>query len=288
MNNKTIFVGHHLWGGISAYILARKYNKKSVWMLYCTLGAYGLLWDLFETIIINKIAHNFDKIMILDDGSNIISKLKQKIKTKKLIVFPQAVNPVFVTQPKNNTKHNSFCIIHTAGLNKAKNPELVIEAANLLRNQDFKFHIYGEGKQKKILERNIIKMQLQNIVYIHNRKTINDIIKIMDNANIMLITSRNNSCFGRVAIESLARKLPIIATNSGRTNKLLPNNKLAIICEPTPKSLAKSIIYAKNNPQILKTITKNGFKAIKTKYNYSIRGNIIKNAFLNLIGENYD
>ena len=99
------------------------------------------------------------------------------------------------------------------------------------------------------LGRNVYKKQLVGLVQQYNLNTIVKFIDAVDEmptaykiANLVCSTSIEPEAFGRVAVESQAMEIPILASNIGGSKETIINNKTGFFFESgNSKDLAEKI-----------------------------------------------
>ena len=81
-----------------------------------------------------------------------------------------------------------------------------------------------------------------------------DIYSILQNMNIGLMCSRDEA-FGRVTIEYMQNRLPVIASNAGANPELIQANKNGFLYEIyNPDDLTNKILFFLENPEKLEQI----------------------------------
>ena len=100
-------------------------------------------------------------------------------------------------------------------LEEIKGFNLLLQAfANCKKSHGLKLLIAGEGTQREYLQRMIEELGLKDSAVLIGRLVPDDIVQYAQNSEINIIPSRRET-FGIVALEAIAAKQPIIATNSG-------------------------------------------------------------------------
>lgn len=130
--------------------------------------------------------------------------------------FNQSINENILTD--EDLEDDTFKVIYTGSIRPINNIMNLVETAKLLaKHNDIKILIYGEGNQRKELEKEVLKMNLQNIIfkgsiekkyipYILSKSSVNILNYSQDQYN----WSRGNS--SNKLFEYMASKKPIIST----------------------------------------------------------------------------
>ena len=219
----------------------------------------------------NKIKKFYNSIMVRSDlviaGSNFIfSHINESYgnffskNTRKLLVIFRGINtnyfhphkilPIKVDNfsKKNKIDRNKFIILLPARLTYWKGQKVFIEAIKLLKEknniQSFECVILGSEQG-----RNVYKKQLIGLV---QQFSLNNIIKFIDVcdempiaykiANLVCSPSVEPESFGRVAVESQAMEIPILASNIGGSKETIIDNRTGFFFESgNSKDLAEKI-----------------------------------------------
>ena len=127
----------------------------------------------------------------------------------------------FQHMSKNISKTKS--IITVANLVPKKNIELVIKIAKLMPN--YEFHIVGNGPLLEKLKDDALQL---NNVYFHGRKNIKEIIYLLDQSSIFLLTSNFEGTPTSV-LEACARGLPVVTSKVGGLENKIEYKKNGIV-----------------------------------------------------------
>lgn len=121
-----------------------------------------------------------------------------------------------------------LCIV--GGISEAKNQIDLINAVQLLPNDDFTLDIIGEGTSQYV---DRLKVMVKNkglekkINFVGHKAKIGELLA---DYNIGIITSKNEA-FGRVTIEYMLAGVPVIASNAGANKELIDNGKTGMFYE---------------------------------------------------------
>jgi len=122
----------------------------------------------------------------------------------------------------NNIDFNKFTFITVGRLDEGKNHKLMINAFSKLEDVSTQLIILGEGINREALERQILKLNLTNRVFLLGFD--NNPYKYFSKSDIFLFSSSYEG-FPNVLVEALACGLPVISTDckSGPREILAPN-----------------------------------------------------------------
>lgn len=158
-----------------------------------------------KQMLINRFKLNEKKIKLIYNGQE-DPKIKRKIKNKKNL------NIGFIGR-----------------LESIKGVHLFIEAANLLKKQNFNFFIAGDGPMEKELKK--LSRENKNIKFIGNVKNPFNFIKSLD----ILVVPSIREPLGLVSIEAGFCKVSVIASNIDGIPEVITNKHSGILINPTRK-----------------------------------------------------
>ena len=241
-----------------------------------------------------SIIHNSDKKVLSDfkysvyfknrlkralNNSNLIgarnSNLKENFKAD--FILPSFIEKIFIVEKKNVSK--KLKIITISRLIKRKNIDMVIKALSDL-NCEFTYDIYGEGRERKNLEKLVKKYNLQNKIKFHGETDHNLIWEKLDCADIFILPSEDET-FGLCYLEAMARGLIVIAKKGEGMDNIIQTDKNGFLVENKNdiKNILENLDIAKKG-QIANNTLKNikNFEKEKVIDNYKkIISNCIKN-----------
>jgi len=110
-------------------------------------------------------------------------------------------------QEKKHMKLSKPYIISVGRLSKNKNTIKLLQAFNSLQNKNIHLVILGDGKEKKNLEGYVLKKHLEKRVHFLGWKE--NPYPYIKNAQLLVHTSKYET-FGRVLLEALALKTPVV------------------------------------------------------------------------------
>lgn len=126
-------------------------------------------------------------------------------------------------------------------LSLEKGFDLLIEAIGMLRGRGIlvRVHVAGEGPERPRLEQRVAQLELESLVKFlgYNR----DMQTLYANADCLVLSSRSEG-LPMVVLESMAHRLPVVATPVGDVPNVLLEGKLGFLAEsPSAESIAAAI-----------------------------------------------
>jgi glycosyltransferase involved in cell wall biosynthesis len=155
---------------------------------------------------------------------------------------------------------DQFVVGFVGRLDRAKGPDLLVEAAALLRNQgdSRRFLVVGAGPQRERLERRIRKLDLDRIVVLaglHENPAI-----VMRAFDAGVVPSRREA-FGIAALEMMRMKVPVIVSPVGGLPELVRDGRTGIILpQLSPQAIARAVQRLEENAALRETLGRNAFE----------------------------
>jgi len=161
---------------------------------------------------------------------------------------------------KNNA--DKFIVVYAGNVGLAENLEVIIDAAEVLKDEkNIFFYIIGEGPNKQKLKNRKKQKKIDNISFIDeiSRK---DIHNYLYQADCGVVPLRDLKLFHGALpskiFDYLACDLPILVGIEGEARKLVNESKTGLYYEPENSTdLAAKIMYLYNNQKILKEFSQN-------------------------------
>ncbi len=314
----NIFHGHYWDGGFVAKLASEKFKKP----LIINFHSLGLIrqdtrkkyldekeeYEYFvkRLNIENEIIKNASKIISLAESEKEdLIKLYGAL-PEKCIVIPGGVDikqwNIKIEKEKAREilgiQKNTFLILYVGRLEWRKGIGTLISAVSLLKEEipSFKCIIIGG----KILGKNKNKddfKEYERLLKVIEKERVEKLVKFVGMiqharlplfykaADILVIPSYYEP-FGLVALEAMAAKLPVIASNVGGLGKTIKNEKTGLLCEPRNKEdLKEKILRLYKNKNLAKILTENAFEKVKN-YNWKNIAIEIEKVYEKLLNNN--
>ena len=191
-----------------------------------------------DTILVSTKEH-IDYICRLPDCQNLMIKC-----------LPQYAETIFVNNNRTQIEKATFDFMFAGNIGKAQNLDILIDAANILReDKEIMFHIVGDGSDKKRLEEKAKKLELNNITF-YGFKTKEEMPLFYDKADVMLVTLVDDS-YASMTIPGkvqsyMAYGKPILSAANGATNNLIVEAKCGqIVNDNNAVTFAKKCLFLK-------------------------------------------
>lgn len=195
---------------------------------------YGISQDLSSRKNISLKLGSFFFMGIISVNSALKEWAKSYLWSSNITYFPNFVIDSSVSGEKINL--NGFegkRIICVANLRAQKNHDLVLDAANLMKNKfpDWSFHLFGkdfEDSYSDKLKRKIDDLKLHNTVFFYG--TTDTVGSALEQCQIAVLPSLSEG-LPLAILEYGMYKLPVVATNVGEVPKIITSENEGIIVE---------------------------------------------------------
>ena len=215
--------------------------------------------------------------------------LKKGIPSTKIVTIYNGIDTNSIIPKKDdNLVADFFKIIMIGGISENKGQIQVVEALNLLSNNERKNIIvdfYGTGDNKYILKlkEKIKKYNLSNNFNFKGYQ--NNVNEVINKYDIAIMASKSEA-FGRVTIEYMMANVAVIASDTGANVELINNKKNGLLYHYNDfQDLKNKIILLKNNKEFCRKIAQNGCKNSK-KYTSEINAKSIYKLYKEVLNEN--
>ena len=147
-------------------------------------------------------------------GENIRS-----LTSKGVYVHPSGINKIFLESDSIKRSSSTFQIITVANLVAKKNLDLILDIAKELK--EITFIIAGDGKERIKLQTRINSENIDNLILV-GYKTPMELKELYRQSNLFLLTSFFEGT-PTVILEAMASGLPIVCSEAGGINNIVPN-----------------------------------------------------------------
>jgi len=229
--------------------------------------------------------HNKNEILrmnpnLIDDNVQVIrcgidlSFFSKLIRSQKTINFPIQITSV-------------------GSLIEKKGHEFLIQACANLKKQDIPFQcvVIGSGLQHAFLQNLIQENKLTNDVVLAGKKSQEWVRDRLSQSHLFVLacvrTGDNDQDGIPVAMmEAMAMGLPVISTAVSGIPELIKHGKTGLIVEERdPESLSKEIIRLCDDPELRRTLSRNGHTLVEQEYNINENVKKLKNVISEVLEE---
>ena len=231
----------------------------------------------FKEKIIKK---NLKSATYIASTSNCMAKVTNKYTDKKVYITPFGVDVDVFSEKndKNNKDKFVLCTIKTltpkyniVGIIKAVDLSLKkLEASGNDIYKKIEYHIYGSGYQQEEIEKLITELGLQDKVFLKGYINNNIVPTILNDCDIFLLNSSLDSeSFGVSAVEAMACKKPVIASDVDGFKEVIVDGESGIIVNRTDiATYSDKIVELVLNKELRDKLGINARKRVEELYNW--------------------
>ena len=254
-------------------LAARWKNVPHIWSVHEILEgpSSAVRFLLGRRALLGIISALSARIIVNSDTTGFPFKKRKKLRkvnigvrgNNEYIISKEALRQRFGFDPKD------FVIGVVGKIYPEKGQKEVVEAVNLMVKTypQVKLLIVGEvrnaGYQRKI-QRYILANHLERHVTVTGYHT--DIYTILSMLNLLVVASTVES-FGRVALEAMAVRTPVLAVRKGGISEVISPGESGFLVESRdPKVLAQGICSVLDSPEQASRIIEKGYQEVQEKY----------------------
>ncbi len=187
---------------------------------------------------------------------------------KNIKVIPNFINIEEYQMSQNQFYKRRFApngekiICHVSNFRKVKRIGDVIKTFNNISEKiRVKLILVGDGPERNQLERQARKSNFkEHIYFLGNLKSTKEVLNISD---LFLLPSSKES-FGLAALEAMACKVPVVATNSGGIPEVVEHGFSGLLCDVGDiDEMAKNVMKILGDDHNLKIYKSNAFETAK-------------------------
>jgi len=289
-----IHVHSHLYFSSIQAALAHKIMKKPPLILHLH-GGLGLP-PTYKLDTVKSIAKNFfDKTVarFTVNSADVVFSISQhdlnyakktfKLKNWKAMLVPNAVDLKEFNPEKKQGTVNDGELIYVGDLELWKGVHYLIKAFKKLyqRNNRLTLKIIGEGRSREKLERLASGLPVKFTGQLSPDKVSEHLAK----ASIFILPSLWEG-MPTVALEAMACKVPVIATDVGGVSEIVKHKETGLLVPPkNPGAIADSVELLLNDGILKRRIIENAFKQVEQKYNFEKIAEIVEKIYQKILSK---
>lgn len=151
---------------------------------------------------------------------------------------------------KENDSDKTLQLVFTGNIGKVQAIDTLVQAAALLREQDIRWHIVGDGAAYAQMKEMTDQLHLDHCVRFYGRRPLSEMPQFFDLADALIVSMKydalmNDTLPGKVQ-SYMASGKPIIAPIAGEAARVVKEAGAGLTCEPeNPEALAETIMNFK-------------------------------------------
>lgn len=185
-----------------------------------------------------------------------------------LVVFDQMAKANDGSKEICNFGANSFKVAMIAGLTPWKNHAAFIKVAQLVsaKREDIVFFLAGSGDPEYLSELERLAQDTgvaDRMKFLGHVENIPGFLKTID----LLVHTTDREPFGRVLIEAMAARLPVVAFNSGGAAEIILNGETGVLIPPgNLEAMADAVSRLMDDPLLRRRMGETGRKRVEKHY----------------------
>lgn len=237
-----------IYDGLFAYAIHRRHGIPFIQTIRGTDVDYHyryrfLTRPLMREILLSSEAITFPSVSTYKKAQRLLKKSFWNKIDGKSVVIPNGIKPGIQNASSFKSQRDSprWRLISVASLDKNKNISVIIEAMKILveRQIDANLTVIGDGKQEQELNRRVIRLGMENRVFLLGRVSRNKVFEAMRSSDLFVLVSKRET-FGLVYLEALFSGIPIIYSEGEAVDGTVPVS-VGKAVKPVPESVANGI-----------------------------------------------
>jgi len=211
----------------------------------------------------------------------ILSRSVEMDKCTVIMNYPD--ESIFYQRPRERND-DKFVMIYPGTLGWHQGLDIAIQAFASIKDQapESEFHIYGRGPEKKNLERLIAELGLENRVFIKETVPIEQIARVMANADLGIIPKRNDpfggEAFSTKILEFMSLGVPVIVSET-KIDKFYFNDSVLKFFKPDDANDLAQCMLSLRNDKVLRDRLRENAQMFVENYSWEKR----KQEYLELV-----
>lgn len=215
--------------------------------------------------------HLSDIVLLESEAQKKFTAEKFHVKSKKLFVVQTGADKAEFFIESGIVKRPIFTVLFRGKFMPEAGVDVLLEAAVILKNEGIRFLVLGHGFLEEEIKSRVSQLQLSNLELVTERLSFAELRRKMQECKLSLGQLSNHPRLERTiphkAFESMAMALPYLSARTGAVLEVLAENKTCLCFEPgNAEDLARMILFAKNNPQIIREMATEGKQIFEEKY----------------------
>ena len=206
-------------------------------------------------------------LKFVDDVICISSKQKHIFDSNNIEITDVIYNIMPFQKEKKKKKLRGKVVTFIGRITYGKGADIFVAAVKKLlkKRKGLTFELIGEGFLKNTLKRSLSKIENSSIHFVGQLSYTETLNRIQKSIGI-IVPSRWEEPFGRVALESLACGVPVIVTNRGGLPEIVTESVYGYVVEPQVGPVVAAVEKLLKNQITLKKAISCAQKKLKKKF----------------------
>jgi len=274
--------------GLTGYVLSRLRRIPFVFEVRDIWPQSAIDLKMLRSPLIIHLMEKLEKLLYAKSAMVIVTTPQQKINVGKKVMppkpiecIPNGVDPerFRITGEKNilwkdgNKKGFTVAYIGTIGL--SHNLEILVKAAQRMKDKNIYFFIVGDGAQKGKVAASIEEKKLKNI-FMYDKIPLSDVPYALREADVGIAHERDlpmaREMYPAKMFDVMAAGKPLLIGIYGVAEKLVKENRTGIVFKSdSVDDLVQNLEILMNDPKLCAELGTNGFNLVNSKYNKEIQ-----------------
>ena len=255
---------------------------------YQTMTIHGAIfadkkYHFFKKIIMLQKSF-FNRIIVLNDYSKKLA-IEAGFNECQLNEISNGIEMEFIEKAQKKSLQGSPVILFVGVLTKNKAVDVVIKAVFEIVKSYNKVMLYivGDGPEKKILNRLILNMNLQDHITFTGFIPTSDVFSYYKSADVLVLSSYEEN-FSITILEAMASKTLVVVSDAPGNLSIVKSEKNGFVFPRGDyRTLASLIIKNLSDKKNLNTIIENAYNEIKESYTWKVIAHKYEKVFKELI-----
>lgn len=275
--NFDVIISHMPTGNICAREIAKKYNKPYIAIVHSS-DLEVIKNPLYKIYFKNKLLNSLNEAKLVGARSFWLKEEIEKILQRETFVLPSGIKAELVAKDEITEKFKNkkpFKIVATAQLIKRKNLKNLLLALSQIKDFDWELSIFGEGKEKRKLEK-IAELHKLNVVF-EGKKTRDKVIEKLKSAHLFILPSIKET-FGISLLEGLSQGCVCVCLKNSAMSGFIQDEINGFLCNKEIEDIKGTIkkIYFKDEKELIK-IAQKGLKTARELEYYECAKKYLEN-----------
>jgi glycosyltransferase involved in cell wall biosynthesis len=141
---------------------------------------------------------------------------KFMIGKSNIFISPSGGIDTKLFSPQNTQKQKKkFTVGFVSRIDKGKGWDVLLQSMSMLKDKNIRFLLVGSGSQDIQMRKMIERLELQNIVEVHEAQPHEKLPHYFNQMDIFAFTTRLAESLGLVGIEAMTCGVPVVGSNAG-------------------------------------------------------------------------
>ena len=187
-------------------------------------------------------------------------------------VMQEGIDTAVFHPPEKPRESDRFVILYAGRFSREKGIDTLLEAVSMLPDST-QLVLVGGGDYKSELIKRVASCRLEKNVSFLAPQDTEMMVSCYHNADVLVLPSLTTTVwkeqFGRVLVEAMACRLPVVGSDSGAIPEVIGDGGL-IFCEGDAGDLARSLRLLMTSEALRTKLGHNGYKRAHSEYSQEV------------------